>query len=185
MKGISLAGLVLTALALSGCARVADTAQSLFVSTTPAVALVGQQLVQGQLRVYNDNTGFIALESDPERQPVLRCSGRMPVTGFFSREIDLRCSNGLQTRLSLSMRTDLRGFAYGGVGDQAVSLAFGLESGEVAALLKLPGQVVLDHQEGRYVVVSGPAAPSMAGTDALPPAAAAGGAVEAPVPPVQ
>lgn len=180
MKGISAAVWVLAATTLSGCARFADTAQSLFVSSTPAVALVGPQLVQGQLQVYNDNTGFIALESDPQRLPVLRCSGRMPVTGFFSREIDLRCSNGVQTRLALSMRTDLRGFAYGGEGEQAVSLAFGLEPGEVTALLKSSQQLALDHRDGRYVLVSAETSALASGVPALPPATAANAAPERP-----
>lgn len=172
MKGIS--ALVLVAATLSGCARLADTAQSMFVSSTPAVALVGAQLVQGQLQVYNDNTGFIALESNPQRQPVLRCSGRMPVTGSFSREIDLRCSNGAQTRIVMSMRTDLRGFAYGGEGDQAVSLALGLEPSEILALLKPPAPMALTLQDGYYQLVRAEAVEQASAAPALPPADAAG-----------
>lgn len=180
MKGISAAALVLVAALLSGCARMADTAQSLFVSTTPAVALVGPQLVQGQLQVYNDSTGFIALESSPMRAPVLRCSGRLPVTGFFSREIDLRCSNGVQTRLALSLRTDLRGFAYGGEGDQAISLAFGLEPSEVLALLKPPAPMALTVQDGDYTLVRADALHHASAAPALPPVEAAGAS---PIPP--
>jgi hypothetical protein len=80
----------------------------------------------------------------------VRCSGRLTAAGSFGREIDLRCNNGVQARLALSLRTDLRGFAYGGEAEQAVALAFGLEPGEVAALLKLPAQSRLVLQEGRY-----------------------------------
>ncbi len=152
MKGISALLLSATVL-LCGCARLSDTVQNLFVSTTPAVATVGTQLVQGTLQVYNDNTGFLALESDALLEPVVRCSGRLTAAGSFGREIDLRCSNGVQARLALSLRTDLRGFAYGGEAEQAVALAFGLEPGEVAALLKLPAQSRLVLQEGRYQLV--------------------------------
>lgn len=165
--------LALVAITLPGCARVADTAQSLFVSTTPAVALVGGQLVQGPMQVYNDNTGFIALESDPQNEPVLRCSGRLPSTGSFGREIDLRCSNGVQARIALSLRTELRGFAYGGEGDQAVSLAFGLEPGEVAALLKLPAQTQLVWLDGHYRLVRLNMAEHASAAAALPPVSAA------------
>lgn len=157
MKGIS--ALLLSVIALSGCARLADTAQTLFVSTTPAVATVGSQLVQGQLQVYSDNTGFIALESDSLRDPILRCSGRLTAPSSFGREIDLRCSNGVQARLALSLRTGLRGFAYGGEAEHAVGLAFGLEPGEVVALLKLPTQPRLVLQDGRYqLTMESPAA---------------------------
>lgn len=173
MKGIS-ALLLLGLAALVGCARLADTAQNLLVSSTPAVAMVGTQLVQGQLQVYNDNTGFMVLESDPQLEPVLRCSGRLPAAGFFGREIDLRCSNGVQTRVTLSLRTDLRGFAYGGEGEQAVALAFGLEPGEVAALLKLPAQTRLLLQDGRYQLVRGDGAVAASAPPALPPVEAAG-----------
>lgn len=152
----------------------ADTAQSLFVSVTPAVAMVGPHLMSGQLQVYNDNTGFIALESAGGREPIVRCSGRMPVTGSFSREIDLRCNNGLQARLAMSMRTDLRGFAYGNDGDQLVSLVFGLEGHEVMALLKLPAGTTLTVQDGRYVVSPALPVASAGGAVPLPPAEAAG-----------
>lgn len=185
MKGISAAVLVLVAATLPGCARMADTAQSLFVSSTPAVALVGAQLVQGQLQVYNDNTGFIALEGNPQRQPVLRCSGRMPVTGTFSREIDLRCSNGVQTRIAMNMRTDLRGFAYGGEGEQAVSLVFGLESSEVLALLKPPAQMALTIQDGYYTLARSDALEQASATSALPPVEAAGTSTVPPAAPAQ
>lgn len=173
MKGIS-ALLLLVLVALAGCARLADTAQNLFVSSTPAVAMVGTQLVQGQLQVYNDNTGFVTLESDPQHEPVLRCSGRLPAAGSFGREIDLRCNNGVQTRVTLSLRTDLRGFAYGGEGELAVSLAFGLEPGEVAALLKLPAQTRLLLQDGRYQLVRGDGVVAVSAPSALPPTDAAG-----------
>lgn len=172
MKGIS--ALVLGTAALSGCARLSDTAQSLFVSSTPAIAMVGAELAQGQLQVYNDNTGFIALEGDPQRQPVLRCSGRMPAMGFFRREIDLRCSNGVQARIAMSLRTALRGFAYGGEGEQAVSLAFGLEPGEVSALLKLPAQTRLVLQDGRYQWAPTDAVAQASVAPVLPPVEAAG-----------
>lgn len=173
MKGISALPLLALA-ALAGCARLADTLQNLLVSSTPAVAMVGSQLVQGQLQVYNDNTGFLALEGDSQREPVLRCSGRLPAAGSFGREIDLRCSNGVQTRMTLSLRTDLRGFAYGGEGDLAVALAFGLEPGEVAALLKLPAQTRLLLQDGRYQLVRSDGAEAASAPPALPPAEAAG-----------
>lgn len=178
MKGISV--LVLVAATLSGCARLADTAQNMFVSSTPVVALVGAQLAQGQLQVYTDNTGFIALESNPQRQPVLRCSGRMPVTGSFSREIDLRCSNGMQTRIAMNMRSDLRGFAYGGEGEQAVSLVFGLEPSEVLALLKPPASMALTLQDGYYKLVRAEALEQASADSVLPPVEAAGTRVAAP-----
>ena len=181
MKGISVAIPVLVAATLSGCARLADTAQSMFVSSTPAVAMVGPQLVQGLLQVYTDNTGYIALESNPQRPPVLRCSGRMPVTGSFSREIDLRCSNGAQTRIAMSMRTDLRGFAYGGEGEQAVSLAFGLEPSEVFALLKPPAHMALTQQDGYYQLVQAEAVEQASAASPMPPVEAAGSRAPAPL----
>lgn len=178
---LTAATLVLAAM-LPGCARLADTGKSMFVSSTPAVAMVGSQLLQGQLQVYTDYTGFIALESETGAEPLLRCSGRMPVTGSFSREIDLRCSNGAQARLALSLRTDLRGFAYGGEGDQAVSLAFGLGPDEMNALLKLPPQTTLAREEGRYVLVRAEASAQASGAAALPPAEAAGALPSPPAP---
>lgn len=183
MKGISAVVPVwaLVAATLSGCARMSDTVQSMFVSTTPAVALVGTQLVQGQLQVYNDSTGYIALESNPQRTPVLRCSGRMPVTGSFSREIDLRCSNGVQTRITMSLRTDLRGFAYGGEGEQAISLAFGLEPSEVLALLKPPAPLALTLQDGYYQLVRTDTQEQVSAASVLPPAEAAGARAGAPL----
>lgn len=168
MKGIS--ALVLVATTLSGCARWADTAQNFFVSSTPAVAVVGQQVVQGQLHVYNDNTGYIVMESDRWQEPVLRCSGRMPVTGSFSRAIDLRCNNGVQARLGVSMRSDLRGFAYGGEGEQSVSLVVGLEPSEVIALLKLPAQTRLALQDGRYQLTHIDVVEQASAAPVLPPA---------------
>lgn len=136
-------------LALVGCARMSDTAKNLFVSSTPAVAIVGGRLLQGDLQVYSDDSGFLALASEPLAAP-LQCSGRLPTSSSFGREIYLRCSNGNTAHLRLSMRTDLRGYAYGGEGDAATSLAFGLDAAESTALLTVPKGMVLGFADGKY-----------------------------------
>ncbi|MGQ0709596.1 MAG: hypothetical protein ACT4NV_07570 [Rhodoferax sp.] len=133
-----------------------------------AVAVVGQQLVQGELQVFSDDSGFISLVSDPQQSPVLRCAGRLPYAGRFEREIDLRCSNGVAAQMRLSLRTGLRGFGYGGEGRHSVSLVFGLSPQETASLLRLPEGWSLQYSEGRYwLQARGAESP-------LPPASAAG-----------
>lgn len=155
---------------LGGCARLSDTAQTMFVSTTPAVATVGSQVLTGRLSVYSDSSGFVALDADASQPAVLRCSGRLSNTGFTGRDIDLRCNNGVQARVALSMRTDLRGFGFGLDGDTPVGLAFGLEPSEVLALLRWPTPWRLDMLDGRYVVSTGAVA------QPLPPVEAASNA---------
>jgi hypothetical protein len=160
-------------LVLTGCARLNDTAKNLFVSSTSAVAMVGGQLLQGDLQVYSDYSGFIALASEPGATP-LQCSGRLPNASTFGREIDLRCSNGLVAHLRVSTRSDLRGFAYGGVGEAATSLAFGLDASESAALLTVPKGMVLSYADGKYSLRK-ESAPLPVREPQLPPAEAAGG----------
>ncbi|MDT8991477.1 hypothetical protein RQP54_11455 [Curvibacter sp. APW13] len=165
MGAVCAAGVVL----LGGCARLSDAAQNMFVSVTPAVATVGDQVLTGTLHVYNDATGFVALEGDVRQAGALRCSGSMPVAGFMGRDIYLRCNNGVQARVALSLRTELRGFGFGADADTPVGLAFGLEPPEVLALLKWPAQWRLYLQEGRYqIALADPMGKP------LPPAEAAG-----------
>ena len=160
-------------LALTGCARLSDTAKNMFVSSTPAVAITGGQLLQGDLQVYADYSGFITLASVPTATP-LQCSGRLPNTSSFGREIDLRCSNGTVAHLRLSLRSDLRGFAYGGEGETATSLALGLDPAESIALLTVPKGMVLSYANGQYSLRP-ENTPAIAREPALPPAEAAGG----------
>lgn len=160
-------------LAATGCARLNDTAKNMFVSSTPAVAIAGGQLLQGDLQVYADYSGFITLASVPPAAP-LQCSGRLPNTSSFGREIDLRCSNGAVAHLRLSLRSDLRGFAYGGEGETATSLALGLDPAESIALLTAPKGMVLSYANGQYSLRA-ENTPAIAREPALPPAEAAGG----------
>jgi hypothetical protein len=158
---------------LSGCARVSDTAKNLFVSSTPAVAMVGTQLMQGEMQVYSDYSGVLTLASEGDTGGLQSCSGRLPNNSTFGREIDLRCSDGTVAHLRLSLRSDMRGYAYGGEGTSAVSLAFGLEPAQATALLHVPKGQLLVFSEGRYQLTR-PAGNTAMRPAQLPPVEAAG-----------
>jgi hypothetical protein len=129
--------LILTTLViLSGCARINDYASWPMSSSIDAIAIVNNQLLQGDVKLVPDRTGRATLSA--AQGPITSCVGALRFTGTTTGAIDLRCNDGSTVDLQFAMLSEARGYAYGQTASGPVSLTFGLSNAQAQAYLKLP-----------------------------------------------
>ena len=153
-RNCKIAGLVAAAvLTLSACAKLEDRARGYLASSVEVFAVVGSQLLQGEAQLYSDRTGTVALTSGLSVQPPLNCSGRLSRTGTGSAELDLRCSDGSQLAMQVTMLAETQGYAYGQSNTgNAASLTLGLTSTRAVAYLRpAAGQQLLPMSKKPYM----------------------------------
>jgi hypothetical protein len=141
---------------LSGCADLNDTALAAVATRVPAHAIVNEQLVQGEMTLYPDHTGTVALRGDvqpgavaegasapaaapaPGKVILNSCVGRLRYTATTMGSIDLRCNDGSVADLRMALIGDTRGYGYGQTATGLVSLTFGMTPVEARAHLTVP-----------------------------------------------
>lgn len=125
---------ILLALSLTGCAKINDAGMRLLSSSAPALAVVNETLLTGQVSLFTDRTGTVSLEAATG----LKCMGHMRYTASQSGTINLKCSDGTEVSLSFRALSETSGFASGHVTPGPASLTFGLEPANAVAYLTLP-----------------------------------------------
>lgn len=130
------AAIVTMALALSSCAMVNDMSKRVFATPANAIAIVGDQVLVGEVVLGVDRTGAVTLST--ENGSPSSCVGSMRYTSTMAGAIDLRCSDGSTAELQFSMLGNSRGYAYGQTAKSAASLTFGLSNQEARAYLLVP-----------------------------------------------
>jgi hypothetical protein len=130
------AGMLCLALSLGGCAMVMDMSKRVFATPTNALAIVGEQVLIGDVVLGVDRTGSVTLNAE-KGQPD-SCIGSMRYTSTMAGTIDLRCSGAVAAELQFRMLGNSRGYAYGQSDKVAVSLTFGLSNQEARAYLVVP-----------------------------------------------
>lgn len=129
---LALAGLVW----LAGCAKVNDLGL-MAVSTSPSgYLLVSGQLLKGEVVLVPDRTGRVSFASTAAGG--LSCAGGMRYTATHGGTVDLRCNDGSEVGIQVSMLSETKGFGYGTLAGQTVSLVFGLSGADARAYLRLP-----------------------------------------------
>lgn len=140
---------------LVGCADLNDTGLAALATRVPAYAVVNEQLVQGEMTLYPDHTGTVALRADagptaaatadasnrpkPVALPMLNsCMGRFRYTATTYGMIDLRCNEGSTTDLRMALIGETRGYGYGQTANGLASLTFGMAPAEARAHLTVP-----------------------------------------------
>lgn len=140
---------------LAGCADLNDTGLAALATRVPAYAVVNEQLVQGEMTLYPDHTGTVALRADaglaagsttdvsnppkPTVLPILNsCMGRFRYTATTYGMIDLRCNEGSTTDLRMALIGETRGYGYGQTASGLASLTFGMAPAEARAHLTVP-----------------------------------------------
>ena len=139
---------------LSGCADLNDTGMAAFSTRVQAFAVVDEQLVQGEMVLFPDHTGTVALRADPMVQsgstdaasapkpggkaPLTSCVGRLRYAATTVGTIDLRCNDGAVADLRMALIGDSRGYGYGQTATGLVSLTFGMTPVEARAHLTVP-----------------------------------------------
>lgn len=152
----ALTGGAVSAALLSGCANLNDTALAAVSTRVPAHAIVNEQLVQGEMTLFPDHTGTVALRGDvqpaagtegasamaaaPTSAKIIlsSCVGRLRYTATTMGSIDLRCNDGSVADLRMALIGDTRGYGYGQTATGLVSLTFGMTPIEARAHLTVP-----------------------------------------------
>jgi hypothetical protein len=123
-------------LALVGCAKISDKAWRLVSSKVDAVAIVNEQLMQGEAALAPDRTGTVTLNAD--KGTISSCVGPIRYTSTRGSVVDLRCSDGSAAELQITMLTETHGYGYGQTATGSVSVAFGLDLQDARAYLTVP-----------------------------------------------
>lgn len=151
---------------LTACADLNDTGRAALATRVQAYAVVNEQLVQGEMTLYPDHTGTVALRfgeivqqspvsefqtASPPKPPVERpilnsCVGRFRYTSTTYGAIDLRCNEGSNADLRMALIGETRGYGYGQTATGLVSLTFGMGPTEARAHLTTPpGKQLLEN----------------------------------------
>ncbi len=145
---------------LSACADINDTGMAALATRVQAYAVVNEQLVQGEMTLYTDRTGTVALRVDvakpandnpfdfmspakpmerPAERPILNsCLGRFRYTATTYGVIDLRCNEGSTAEMRMALIGETRGYGYGQTATGLASLTFGMAPTEARAHLTVP-----------------------------------------------
>lgn len=138
---------------LGGCADLNDTGLRVLSDKVAAFAIVDDQLLQGEMLLFPDRTGTVALRFDPPptteslAQPIERpaggarltsCVGRMRRTSANTASLDLRCNDGAEAELRVALIGGTRGYGYGHTASGLASLTFGMNPTEARAHLTVP-----------------------------------------------
>lgn len=140
---------------LSGCANMNDTGLAVLATRVDAYAVVNEQLVQGEMTLYPNHTGTVALRVEAaqpasggidlsaparrvERTILNSCMGRFRYTATAYGAIDLRCNDGSEVELRMALIGETRGYGYGQTATGQASLTFGMGPGEARAHLTAP-----------------------------------------------
>lgn len=141
----SVASSLLLSLLLSGCAGLNEATMRALATSVPALAVVGDRVLSGEVLLYTDRTATLELRST-SGEPVLNCMGTMRYTSSTGGAITLRCSDGTQAQLPYTALTETSGQGSHTAHQPAVSLTYGLEPDAARAWLLAPAgkRLVLD-----------------------------------------
>ena len=129
-------GVMLTTLALSGCANQSGAHMGLFTTTAPVVAVVGGELYTGQSVCYIDGSGIIQLKSSSN--PEQECSGDFRYESERLGVGDMRCTGGSSATFQFRALSTLTGYGFGRARTGDVSFAYGMTPAEAEPYLRLP-----------------------------------------------
>jgi hypothetical protein len=155
---------------VAACADINDTGLAALATRVQAYAVVNEQLVQGEMTLYTDRTGTVALRVEvakpvaenpfdlfaptkaterPAERPILNsCIGRFRYTATTYGVIDLRCNEGSTTELRIALIGETRGYGYGQTVTGGASLTFGMAPTEARAYLIAPAGKQLLEADG-------------------------------------
>lgn len=131
------------ALLLGGCATVNDLTMRALASSAPALAVVGERVLTGEMLLYTDRSGKLQLRSEGE--PALDCMGTLRYAATTSGTVNLSCSDGTQAQLRFTALGETSGYGSTPVGP--ISFTYGLKPEPARAWLMPP--------PGKRLVVSG------------------------------
>lgn len=149
LRTVRLACLSAMALALCGCAWMADKATRITATPSTAWAVIGEELLTGRALLYTDRSATLELASptdpnDDQAVPAISCLGVMRYNSTTTGLAQLHCSNGMQARMEYIAINDSKGYGRGHIADTpgaVASFTYGLSPEQARAwLLPPPGR---------------------------------------------
>lgn len=137
MKHRAPALLVSLPLLLGGCAALNDATMRALATSAPALAVMGEQVLSGEVLLYTDRSATLQLRGAGEAGP--SCMGSMRYTSSTGGTVHLRCSDGRQAQFNYTALGETSGHGSGRSSDaQSVSLSYGLPPEAARAWLVAP-----------------------------------------------
>ena len=119
---------------LGGCAALHDATMNALASPAPALAVVGERVLKGEVLLYTDRSATVQLRGESE--PALSCMGRMQYTSSTGGIVSLSCSDGSQAQLPYLALSEASGHGSNPAG--SISLTYGLTPEAARAWLIAP-----------------------------------------------
>ncbi len=127
----------------------------LFSSTGPVIAILGGELLVGEVTAHLAGWGTIALRS--RANPALSCAGEFSATDALGDAGQLRCSDGARATFEFQRLSLRRGYGAGASSRGALSFTYGLTAEQSASYLKLPaGQSLAGEGDSLQLVTAAP-----------------------------
>jgi hypothetical protein len=123
-----------------------------FSSTGPVIAILGGELLVGEVKAHLAGWGTIVLSS--RSNPALSCTGEFSATEALGDAGRLRCSDGASATFEFQRLSLRRGYGAGKSSRGALSFTYGLTAEESAPYLKLPPNKALS-QDGSNLQLVG------------------------------
>lgn len=121
-------------IALAGWTGAANA--GLLSSTGPVIAILGGELLVGEVTAHLAGWGTIALRS--RSNPALTCVGEFSATEALGDAGQLKCSDGASATFEFQRLSLRRGYGSGQSSRGPLSFTYGLTAEESAPYLKLP-----------------------------------------------
>jgi hypothetical protein len=118
------------------CAKVNDTGMRLVSTKVDGYLIVNAQLLVGTVLLVPDRTGRVSFSA--EKGAISACSGSWRYTATNAGEADVRCNDGTQLSLKITLLSETRGYGYGSTAQGPSSLVFGLSEQDASAFLTVP-----------------------------------------------
>ena len=113
-----------------------DTGLRLVSTKVDGYLIVNAQLLVGTLLLVPDRTGRLSFSA--EKGAISACSGSWRYTATNAGEADVRCNDGTQVSLQITLLSETRGYGYGSTTQGPSSVVFGLNDQDASAFLTVP-----------------------------------------------
>ena len=124
-------------------------------STAPVIAILGGELLVGEVTAHLAGWGTITLRSRSD--PALTCVGEFSGTDALGDAGQLRCSDGASATFEFQRLSLRRGYGAGKSSRGALSFTYGLNAEESTPYLKLPpGQALSEDGTNLQLVAAAP-----------------------------
>ncbi len=128
---------------LGGCAAVNDATMRALATSTPALAVIGERVLSGEMLLYTDRSGRLQLHGGDRAG--LSCLGSLRYTATTSGTMNLSCSDGTRVQLPFTALGETSG--HGSLPGGSISFTYGLPAETARAWLSAPA--------GKRLVLSG------------------------------